>query len=190
MRGGQVLRRHRDHKVHGAVGVVLLVVSDERLGSFRFWHKHFFEELLVIRGPRSQRQLGDFQRALIANVVRAGDVVARLALDEFFRDRTLEVSVPRMHLHRTLAFEHESNVCDQISRVEVRNTRRPSRTDAFSAVHQHERENRIVIIRLDALTVFIEVVQQRIVTLREHRAAHFVQASEDVTRARMILTAL
>ena len=95
-----------------------------------------------------------------------------------------------MHLRGFFSRKQESNVCNQVARIEVRNRRGPSRTNAFGAIHQDERHDRVVEVRLDALTILIEIVQQRIVTFREHRSAHWVQASEDVTRARMILTAL
>ena len=190
LRRRQVFRRHGDDEVHGAVRVVFLVVGDERLGVLRLRREHVFEEFLVIGGPRSQRQFSDFQGALVANVIRTSDGVASFTLDELFGDGTVEVSVPRMHHHWGFTLEHESDIGDEVSRIEVRNARRPSRTDAFGAVHQHERENGVVVIRFDALSIFVQVVQQRVITFGEHRSADFVQTGEDVTRAGVILATL
>ena len=95
-----------------------------------------------------------------------------------------------MHHHWGFTLEHESDIGDEVSRIEVRNARRPSCSNAFGAIHQHERENGVVVIRFDALSIFVQVVQQRVITFGEHRSADFVQTGEDVTRTGVILATL
>ena len=48
LRRCEVLRRHRNHKMHSTIGVILLVVRDEWLGVLFFWREHFFKEFFIV----------------------------------------------------------------------------------------------------------------------------------------------
>ena len=186
---GQVRRRHGYDKVHGSVRVILLVISNE--WSFLvLWRDEFFQELLVVLRPRAQRQLGDFQRAFVSDMIQTSGDESSLALEYFFGDFTFKVPVPWHHLLWLFIVQNRANVIDNISRIVVWNRSGPSRPDTFGAVNQNSWNNRHVIRRFNLLTIFIVVFQQSVVAFREYNSGQLRQTRKNVTRRRMVLPAL
>ena len=123
-------------------------------------------------------------------MIRASGDESSLALEDFLGDFTLEVSVPRHHLRWLFFVQNRANVADDVSRVVVWNRSRPSRSDTFGAVNQNSWNNRHVIRRFNLLTVFVVVVQQRVVAFREYNSGQLRQTRKNVTRRRVVLPAL
>ena len=187
---GHILGRHGDDKVHGGVGVVLLVVGYERLRVLLLGAEHVLEEILVIGGPGPEGELGDHQRRLVDDLVLAGDVVPNLTLDNLLLDGSVEVAVPRVHTLGALVVEDAADVGDDVSRVVVGNGRGPACADAVGAVDQNQGQDWEVVLGFNHLAVLVEVVEERVIAFGENDAADGREPGENVTGGRVVLTAL
>lgn len=131
--------------------------------------------------------------------------------NERFESTHAEASVPRVHRLHLFAGELAAQVGDNVGRVEVRDVRRPTRTDTVRAVDENHRQNRDVPalsscqprrqavgkearmdapVRLDALPIVVEIGEDVVVIGVEHAPRDLSHVREDVTRARRIFPAL
>ena len=187
---GHVLRGHGDDEVDGGVGVMLPERGDKRSSVLLLGAQHVLQEVLVVGGPGPQGKLGDHQRALVLDLVLAGDVVPNLTLDDFLVDGPVKVAVPRVHSLGALVVEDAADVGDDIARVKVGDGRGPTRADTVGAVDQQQGHDRKVVLGLDHLPVLVEVIEEGVVALGEDDAADGREPGEDVTRGRVVLAAL
>ncbi len=81
-----------------------------------------------------------------------------------------------------------SQVGDDVVWVVVGYRSGPTSTNTVGAVHEHLRRHRAEPLRLDPLSVIIQVLEQGVIGLREERTRDLGQSSEDVSSRRGIFT--
>jgi hypothetical protein len=72
----------------------------------------------------------------------------------------------------------------------VRDRRTPARADAYSAVHEGERQDRHIRDGLDRRSVVQAIAEQSIVSSREEESRHRRKARKDVSRGCRVFAAL
>mmetsp|Transcript_68629 Transcript_68629/g.146958 ORF Transcript_68629/g.146958 Transcript_68629/m.146958 type:complete len:245 (-) Transcript_68629:2363-3097(-) len=185
----ELVWRHREHEMDGVLRVVLPHLCHSGPCFSAGLGQHLQQPLLIVLRPLLNWQLGDLQTHTTALHSNTGDVVLAGRFGHL-RDRAFEAPIPRDHgLHR-LPAEIAPNVRDDIPRVEVRHRCAPSRTDAVRAVHEEQGDHWAIVRRLDVYAFLAEVLEDRIIVLREHAAGDPRQLREDVTCSRMVLATL
>ena len=191
----KVLLWHGDDEVHGAVGVVFLVVGDEGGLVLLDGLHQALQEFLVVLGPLAEWELHDLDGPLVNDVDRTGHgeglslVRGRIPSHDPL-DLAIEPLVPRDHRLHLLAPDVPSDVLRNVPRVVVGNAGAPARADAVRAVQQDQGQHREVPLWLNALPVLVEVLEEPVVLLPEHAPGHGAQPGVDVPWRGTVLATL
>src|SRR5690606_31990715 len=78
-----------------------------------------------------------------------------------------EATIPWVHRRHLLVVEEGAQVRNQILRIVVENFGHPTGPDTITAVHQNQWQDRDKVVRLDGLTIIIQIVKQGVILLGE-----------------------
>mmetsp|Transcript_37329 Transcript_37329/g.93762 ORF Transcript_37329/g.93762 Transcript_37329/m.93762 type:complete len:235 (-) Transcript_37329:2323-3027(-) len=146
----------------------------------------FVQHIFVLLRPSFNRQLSNSQRRRIDLFdPPIGYVLARCVLF----DSTSEALVPGFHVHHILAPEVRSDVCNDLSRVEVWNLAGPPCPNAKAAVDEHHWDHGAIPLGFHRLTILIQVLENPVVIGMEGKSCALCQPRVDVTGSGVILTA-
>jgi hypothetical protein len=74
-----------------------------------------------------------------------------------------------------LSSHHLDEISCDVSWVETGNGGAPTGTNTFSTIDEGERDDREVVVWLDALAFFFQIVQKGIIILMEEGSGHWVK---------------
>mmetsp|Transcript_53685 Transcript_53685/g.174598 ORF Transcript_53685/g.174598 Transcript_53685/m.174598 type:complete len:732 (+) Transcript_53685:776-2971(+) len=181
-----VVRSHLQGEVYVLVRVVfpdILHLDLRRLVAAR---EHGVKELLVVLCPLAHRQLLDL-KAVVCLVVLAPRIIRALAQR---LDGARESAVPGFHGLHLLLGDPEAQVFNDGQGVVVRDVRAPTCADAGGSVHEHHRDDGHIPMRLNALSIFLQVGQHGVIKRGEDEPGPRHQPRVDVPGACVVAAAL
>ena len=96
-------------------------------------------------------------------------------------NRTDKATIPWRHRHVLFTSHAAAQIFHHVPGIVIRYKGTPARTYSLSTVEQHMRYNRNVPLRLNTLTIVIQVVEEVVIFRMEHQTRNAWHCCENVT---------